>query len=467
MRWEHAIPLSGPQLRFRLDRAADLPVPWEGVIPVHPVSPVPPPPGRRRTALFHVPQQTLALIGDRDFRTLWLTGSLAEVMRWMEILAISIFVYMATESTFVVTMVNLARAIPMVLLGAVSGAIADRIDRRKLLIGGTLLLMTNTAVLAILAAANAIEIWHLAVGGFVNGLMFSTEFPVRRNLLGDFAGLGRIGTAMGLDAVTRNATRIIGPSLGGLALQFIGLDGAFALASVVNAFAAAMIWRVASRPSPTGGRPGTGVLANVVDGLRFFRSNRLIVGFLSVTVIMNIWAFPYMNLVPAIGRQVLRLEPFPLSLLAAAEGCGATLGSLALALIDRPQWYLRYYVGGSALFMSGIFLFSFSQSYALSLAILFVGGFGIAGFTTMQGTLPFVLAPPEWRARLMGVLSVCVGTSPIGIIHLGLLSGWVGAPTTATITASEALFALALALIFVIAPTARRQSAKDNGPRGK
>jgi len=381
----------------------------------------------------------------------------------MELVASSVFVLFATDSAFAVVLVNFARSAPMILVGAFVGALAERVDRKKLLIVGAAVLSVSTLVLGVLAAHDEIKLWHLLVGGFVNGVVFSSEFPVRRSLLGEYAGMDRIGAGMGLDSFTRNATRVIGPALGGVFLQFVGLDGAFFTAAAVYVVTIALMWHLSPRPTPAA-TAGPNMLTAVVDGFRYARRDRLIFWFLTVTVIMNLFAFPYQATVPVIAREVLRLEPFPISLLVAAEGAGAMLGSLAIALWDRPRRYVAIYTGGAALFMIAILGFASSPWYGLSLAIVFVGGLGIAGFTTLQGTLPFLLAPPEIRGRIMGVLSVCIGVGPIGYLHLGLLTELWGAPVATMVIAVEALIALALATFFLMHPALRIRAGTGDSP---
>ena len=152
-------------------------------------------------------------------------------MRWFEILATSVFTFSVTQSALAVALVNLARAAPNLLFGAFTGAIADRFDRRTLLLGGEIVLVLITGFLCLLAALGVITPWHIAAGAFINGIVFSMEFPVRRNMMGDIAGVDRISRAMGLDLTANNATRIIGPALGGFVLEAIGITGIFAVAT--------------------------------------------------------------------------------------------------------------------------------------------------------------------------------------------------------------------------------------------
>jgi predicted MFS family arabinose efflux permease len=198
---------------------------------------------------------------------------------------------------------------------------------------------------------------------------------------------------------------------------------------------------------------GRKFLENLLDGFRYVRSHRGIVATLLVTVVMNVWGFVYMAMVPAIGEGSLGLSAFPIGVLVAAEGVGAMLGALWLAFYGQPRYYTKYYFFGPVIFFVAILLFANSHIFVVSLIILLIGGFGMAGFSTMQSTIPFLQSDPAMRARVMGLLSVSIGSGPVGMLHVGLLANTFGATTAVTIIAVEGL--IALALVYVLWPEAR------------
>ncbi len=390
----------------------------------------------------------MALLADHNIRRLWFAGWSSDSMRWLEILATSVFVFELTGSPLTVAILNLVRMLPTIFVAVFMGALAERVSRKSLVMAGLALSFAASAALGTLALVGMIEVWHIAVGGIVNGLVFTVEFPGRRNLLGEIAGPDRVGAVMGLDSVTRSSTRVLGPALGGLLLELVGLQGTYYLAAVFHGLTiylmAGLVYRSVRPPE---GR--WNVLSNIVEGLRYIRSRRGIVGVLTVTVVMNVWGFVYATMVPVIGKEELGLSAFPIGLLLSSEGLGAMLGALAIAFFAGPQHYSKIYLYGTAFFLVAVVAFSLSDSYLVSLALLFAGGVGLAGFTTMQATIPFLNAAPEMRGRVMGVLSMAIGTGPIGILHVGLLANWLGAPTAVTIIAVEGLVALVVVAILL------------------
>ena len=128
-----------------------------------------------------------------------------------------------------------------------------------------------------------------------------------------------------------------------------------------------------------------------------------------------------------------------------AEGAGALLGALVIAAAARPAQYRGLYLYGSFLVTLAVIVFALSAWFGLSLGVLFVAGLGAAGFSVMQTTIMFSLAPPEMRGRVMGVVSVCIGAAPLGMLHIGLLASWLGAPAAVLIVAAEGFIALVIA----------------------
>jgi len=295
-----------------------------------------------------------------------------------------------------------------------------------------------------LAGTGRIEIWHIALGAVLNGIFWSTEFPVRRTMLGEIAGGARLSRAMALESATSNATRMIGPALGGLLIETGGLSGVYVLGAILYAASALLVARIAyrdGRPAGTGGS----LLAMLVEGWRFARAERLVLGALAVTVIVNLWGFAYITMVPVIGERVLKLSPTLIGVLMSTEGFGALLGALIVGRTDRPRRYAQIYTGSSLLFLLAVLAFALSGSAWLSFALILFCGIGIAGFSVMQSTIMFLAAPAALRSRLMGLLTVAIGSGPIGMLHVGLLADWLGAAHAVALIALEGLAALALA----------------------
>jgi MFS family permease len=377
-----------------------------------------------------------------DFWRLWCVGLVVFTVRWLETVAVGVVVYQRSGSAFLVAMMTMLRLLPMGLFGVFLGALAERFDRRATLIGVVVLMGATSATLALLAWTGTLQVWHLALASFVNGCGWATDNPVRRVMMGEVVGREHMGTAMSLDVGANNATRMVGPSIGGFLLVGVGIQGAFLLSVVLylGALAAALTVRSHIQRGPGSGA----ILARIAEGLAIVRADRRLIGTLIVTVIYNVFAWPFTSMIPVIGRDRLLLGPEGVGILASLDGIGAFFGALLLAVWLTPRWYGRAYVGGVILYMIMLIVFAVVTSPTMAGVALLLTGLGGAGFSTMQATLVYLAAPPEMRSRILGVLSVCIGTGPIGFVWLGWLADAIGAPNATAVTGSAGLLALSL-----------------------
>jgi MFS family permease len=384
----------------------------------------------------------LRLFAEADFRRLWYVGLIVFVVRWLETLAVAVFVWQATGSAFVVAMLTMLRLLPMGLFGALLGAVAERMDRRLGLLIIVVVSMAVSLTLAGLAFAGSLAVWHLAVASFINGLSWAADNPVRRMMMGEVVGPERMAQAMSLDVGSSNASRMLGPTVGGLVLASVGIEGTFILGALLYATALPAAWLVRLRPSRA--EAAQPVLARMAEGWRAVRRDPRLVGILTVTVIFNVFGWPFTSMVPVVAQQVLGLGTEATGLLASLDGVGAFCGAVALTFLARPSWYKRLYVGGLCFYLLMVVAFALAPGAWLAGLALFIVGFGHAGFSTMQPTLLFLAAPPELRSRVLGILSVAIGTGPIGFLHVGLLADAIGVQAATALTGAEGLVVLAL-----------------------
>jgi MFS family permease len=370
------------------------------------------------------------LLANADFRRLWLVGTIICAVRWLEMLVIGVFVYQHTGSAFDVALMTMLRMAPMALFGALIGALAERVERRKALIAVVLVMLATSLCLAALAFAGSLAVWHLGVASFCNGAAWAADNPVRRVMIGEVVGHERMGAAMSVDVGANNASRMLGPMVGGLLLATSGIAGAFTVSVACYAVALAAAMRVSHRNSPGPAVVGA-VMARIIEGLVLVRDDPKLIGILTVTVIYNIFGWPFTSMIPVIGQDNLHLGASGIGILASMDGIGAFCGSIAIALWAKPAHYARLYIGGVVLYLVMQIVFALVPNVPLAGAALLFTGVSNAAFSVMQATLIYLAAPPEMRSRLYGVLSVCIGAAPIGFLYLGLLADAVGA-TSAT-----------------------------------
>ena len=265
-----------------------------------------------------------------DFWRLWFVGMVTTTVRWLETVAVGIVVYQQTGSAFVVAMITMLRLLPMGLFGAFLGAFAERFDRRLTLAGLLGLMAVTSAALSALAWSGPLEVWQLAVGGFVNGCGWATDNPLRRMMMGEAVGRDRMATAMAFDVGAGNASRMVGPTVGGLLLAGIGIEGAFLLSAVLYLAADR---RHAGGAQPARALAGAGaVLGRTWEAIAIVFADQRLAATMMVTVIYNVFAWPFTSMIPVIARDRLQLGPEGVGILTSFDGIGAFAGALLLAL---------------------------------------------------------------------------------------------------------------------------------------
>jgi predicted MFS family arabinose efflux permease len=241
---------------------------------------------------------------------------------------------------------------------------------------------------------------------------------------------------------------MIGPLLGGMAFQWLGMKGAYTLTALVQFFGAfAMAGLVHAQVTRT--LDLARIPAEIAEGVAFARTKPTIVLVFGITIVTNAFAFAYSGLVAPLGLSAFHVSPALVGLLAAGEPLGALLGGALIAVgLLRMDRRLAF-AGGAALFMAALIVMALSPFYWLALTVLVIGGFGTAGFSNMQSTLMLIEAPPEMRSRLMGIVTVCIGTGPLGVMTAGALAGELGPRGAVLAMAATGLMATIMLVLWL------------------
>ena len=388
----------------------------------------------------------VALLTDGDFLRAWGAGTLIGVVRWLETLAVGIFVIDLTGSVSAVAAVGFMRMLPMLLLGAVIGTLTSRFRRRSLLLAGVGVTGLLALLLGVLAWAGMIAVWQMALGSFFTGILWTADFPVRRTIMADVAGPARTGTAMSIESATTHVTRLLGAGLGGLLVGLVGLEGTYLLGAAIYAVIFVMLAGIKYADVPASGYHRN-LLADTFGGLREILRERFLVAVMAVTVAFNFFGFAYTAMVPVIGRMALQVDAFAIGLLVSTEAAASLIASLVFAALAPRRYLGAIYAFGAVAFMVGVLIFALSPSYWLSLAVMGITGVAWGCFSVTQSTLILLGSPPALKARAMGALTICIGIAPLGMLHLGWLAEYLGTPTAVAIVAAAGIAAVGLVIL--------------------
>ncbi len=399
------------------------------------------------------------LIGNRSFLSVWGTGGFVGIVRWLQLLVLGVHTFEITGSPLLVSLIPLLWMLPLALCGPLFGAFAERSDRKRLMLVSLATALAFSLGMAFAAGRFSMDFWPLAAASVVGGMLWATDIPIRRRLLGDITPAQDLATAMRLDSAASSSTQMFGPVLGGIVLQFFSLGGVFILSAIL--FALCLV-AIASVPSPSGParepRKQSGpFFGDLISGFRFAIEDPRLRWILAITVVFNLWGFPFTSMIPVVGADIFGLGPALIGLLSSCEGLGAFIGAISLVLFARPRQFVAIYQFGTAFYLLligvlGLVCLSLAAGiegpskslapFLVAAAILLAIGVSGACFAAMQSALSYLNAPPEYRSRVLGVLTLCIGTGPIGFLHIGWLAENFGPATAFLVNAGEGLLAL-------------------------
>lgn len=391
-----------------------------------------------------------ALFRNPNYLCVWIFGALTGFIRWFQLLALGVYTFAITDSPFLVSLVPVLWGLPLAFGGPVVGGIADRVNRKIFLAGGVATILCVASVMAFLAYRGELAFVHIAVASFLGGIFWATDMPLRRRLIGDVAG-ENLSAAMSLDSATNSATRMLGPFIGGVMLQWFGIVGVYALSTVVYATGLLLVFSIRlPEQSSTGVSPS--LLRDLAAGIRLALGTWELRRVLSITIVFNIFGFPVTSMIPILGREQLGLTPSLVGFLSSLEGAGAFAGGMAIAVLAKPDIYGRIFVGGVLMHLTLIFYLSIlaavsggpNHSFIAASLTLTTLGVAMSGFAAMQSTLTYMHTAAEYRSRVLGVVALCIGTGPLGFLNVGWMAENHGLPTALAVMSLEGLFVMLL-----------------------
>ena len=358
-----------------------------------------------------------------DFIRLWMADGLWWQSMWMETLVTGWLALEMTDSAWWVSVVAFCRNIPVPLVGFLGPVWVDRFRRRRVIQALQSVNLLAALTLATLYHFGRLEYWHLTMVSLANGAAWALDWPTRRALLPDLVGRDHVVDAMVLENLIQGITRISGPLSAGYVMAAYGNLGALVVLVILGLLA--LVALVGMQTDARAPKTSVGVgemVGQTLQGWAYVRSVAPIFGVLLITIFMNVWAFPYMNLLPVFARDIFAQGPEGLGWLGAASGVGAFFGLALVHLGRRCFSNERLFVAGSLFSALGVVAFAYSDSFALSLFLLFCSGLGQAGFSIMQSSVILVEASDEMRSRAMGALVVAIGMGPLGRLQSGAMA---------------------------------------------
>jgi len=369
--------------------------------------------------------RTFRALQHRNYRLYWFGQIFSLIGTWMQIVAQGWLIYRLTDSPFMLGMVNLVGLLPVVPISLLSGVISDRFSRRKIILITEVILMLQALILAALTWLDIITVWHVIVLSFVLGAAAALEQPVRLAIVVDLVGKEDLTNAVALNSSIYNSARIIGPAIAGFLVAFWGEAGCFLINGL--SFSGVIIaLLLMDFPAQTTQKEPLQIGAKLIDGFRYIWEEKTIRMLLVIIAYSSFLTLPYVALMPAFAKDILRTGPEGLGLLMTGIGIGAMVGALGIAGIQpgkRGLWMTVGNVLGPLLLL----LFTLTRSLALSLMLITLIGGSNAIRQSMANSLIQLTTLDEFHGRVMSIFNLIFnGMSRVGALVIGGIAEFSG-----------------------------------------
>ena len=372
----------------------------------------------------------------RNYRLFVAGQGVSLIGTWMQQVAMSWLIYRMTGSAMLLGVIGFTSQIPSFVLAPVAGVLADRWEKRRLLLATQALALTQAALLSVIVLTGVVQIWHILLLSLFLGIVNAFDIPIRQSFVVQMVDSREdLSNAIALNSSMVHAARLIGPTIAGLLVASVGEGICFAInsASYVAVIAALAAMRLAPyHPRLQNQR----VLQEFREGVKYAFGFEPIRSILLILALVSLMGMPYAVLIPIFAREVLHGSSHTYGFLMAASGCGAFIGAFYLASRRNVVGLGMVIVRAAVFFGVGIAVFAVSTRFILSMASLVLAGFGAMTLVASCNTILQTISEEDKRGRVMSFFTMSfIGMTPFGSLIAGSLAGSIGAKGTLLIGA--------------------------------
>lgn len=376
----------------------------------------------------------LAPLRHRDFALYWVGQVVSQTGSLVEMTATTYLLYAITSSPVLLGIGGLIRAVPILAFALFGGALADRIDRKRLLLLLNGSQAVTSMILGVLVLTGAIQYWHIYVIGFVNSSLAAFEAPARNSYYPSLIPRSEFQNAVTLSATIFRLSSLIGPAVAGVLIAAVSPSSPFFVNAVSYFGLIFALLAIRTQPVRSVG-PEPSLRSSVVGGLRYAMRNPVLPLILSTEAVLSIFGHNA-ALITIFARDVLRVGPEGLGLLLSAIGAGAILGTFGLVAIGEIRAKGALMIAAGVAYALALLAFAFSTSFALSIGLLFLVGLADSGWGAMRNTIAQLVASDAYRGRVFSMITFTSrGLTNLSQLETGGVIAAFGPPVAAAINA--------------------------------
>ena len=363
----------------------------------------------------------------------------------MQMLARAYLVYELTDrNAALLGVVSAANALPLLVLALFGGAIADRLEGKRIIQISQVLLCLLAVFIGLSITTGTATWYHLLGGAIVHGSLVSFMMPARQTIIPHLVGQQGISNAMALNAAGMSAATVLAPVVAGFVYFYLGPDGAYYL--IAGLFLLAVVLTTFLPHIDAKGTGRSSMLSDIKAGFSYIGRSPMVMVLLITAMATTLLAMPFRFLMPVFVVDVYNRGPDDMGLLLTMMGVGTLIGSLLIAAIGQWRRGLMLLAGGA---ISGIALLSLAlfPIYFLAVGLMLLLGLGDAGRRALNQALVMEVAEDAYRGRVWSVFMMNFGLTPLGVLPAGLISEWLGGQMAIGILAGLLLFTVAVLLL--------------------
>lgn len=360
------------------------------------------------------------------YRYMWIGQIGAAASMWMEQIARPLLIYQMTESALMLGLLAATRMLPQLIVGIWAGVLADRMDKKQLLGLSQAVTFSMHLLTAVLIYSGVIEVWMVFVTTFVSGSSMAFNQPARQSLIAQIVPRESLQNAVALNSAAINTMRIGGAGLAGLLVAFLTFGDLYLIQALIYV---GVLWATFRMVVPKfeSKRKRNGMLSELMDGLRYARSDKTILSVLMLSMVIFIWAVPYQTVfIPLLAKEELGIGDSGVGLMIALAGAGALTGSLTIATIGNFRKRGRLMLGIICTTSVSLIVLANAPTIFIAIPALLISGAMQTSYMSLAHTYVLGRTDPELHGRVMSLFSLDRGLVPLGAAIGGALAEYLG-----------------------------------------